>query len=64
MEVQSALNQKGLEFMGVGSVKDVWFVNFSICRGLLWGGQAFGQQHDCSGQVGRLCSIGIDLQTH
>ena len=35
-EVQEALGQKGLEFMGIGAIELVWFSDLSMSRGWSW----------------------------
>ena len=61
-EIQSVLNQKRGEFMGVRSVEDIWFTDFSLHRGLLWKQALASKIMVAARSVG--CTVNTQAQTH
>ena len=51
MEVQETLSQEGLEFMGIRTVKLVWFPDLNMGRGFPGIGDAIGKSAEGLGMI-------------
>lgn len=50
-EVQGALDDEGLEFLGIGSIKRVGFSDFCPTAGGLWTKQGISQFQKCNSEI-------------